>query len=82
MAIYSLRDLAVEAGLSYHTVYYYMKEGLLSEASMVGSRQRVFGDAELHALKRIVALRRSGKAISEIRELLQSEPVDERTQHL
>lgn len=72
MSAYSLRDLAVEAGLSYHAVYYYIKEGLLSEAFTVGSRQRVFGDTELETLKNIVNLRRSGKSISEIKEILQA----------
>ena len=71
--VYSISDLAIEAGLSYDTVYYYIREELISESLRVGNRQRIFGEDDLDMLKRIVSLRKEGKSIEEIRHILQEE---------
>lgn len=80
--VYTISDLAIEAGVSYHTVYYYIREGLVSESHLVGSRQRIFGEIELGRLKRIVALRKEGKSIEYIRGVLEKEDADVQTEHL
>ncbi len=67
---YSIRDLAIEAGVSYHTVYNYIQKGLLSEIGIIGEDQRLFDEACLSRLKEILNLREAGKGIGEIEEIL------------
>jgi DNA-binding transcriptional MerR regulator len=73
LLVYSISDLAIEAGVSYHTVYYYLREGLLKESLLVGNRQRIFDDHDLEKLKRIIELRKEGKSIEYIRSTLERE---------
>ena len=71
--VYSISDMAIEAGLSYDTVYYYIREELITESLRIGNRQRIFSESDLETLKRIVSLRKEGKAIDEIKNILQEE---------
>jgi len=71
--VYSISDLAIEAGLSYDTVYYYIREELITESLRIGNRQRIFSESDLETLKQIVSLRKEGKSIEEIRNILQKE---------
>ena len=80
--VYTISDLAIETGVSYHTVYYYIMEGLIRESHVVGSRQRIFGEVELERLRRIVSLRKEGKSIEHIRGVLEKEDADVQTEHL
>ncbi len=70
---YSIKDIAVETGVSYHTVYYYIRRGLIEEVSLIGEDQRVFDEECLRRLKRIVALRAEGTSTHQIREILKKE---------
>lgn len=74
--VYSISDLAIEAGVSYHTVYYYIREGLIAESLLVGNRQRIFSEQDLNELKEIVALRKQGRSIEYIRGILEQETAD------
>ena len=67
---YSIRDLAIESGVSYHTVYNYIRRGLLSEVSIIGEDQRLFDEECLDRLREILTLREAGKSINEIQEIL------------
>ena len=80
--VYSISDLAIEAGVSYHTVYYYLREGLISESLLVGNRQRIFTESDLVRMKQIIALRKEGKSIECIRDVLEKEAVDVQAEHL
>jgi DNA-binding transcriptional MerR regulator len=71
--VYSISDLAIEAGLSYDTVYYYIREELITESGRIGNRQRIFDEGDLEKLKRIVSLRKEGKSIDDIRNILEEE---------
>ena len=71
--VYSISDLAVEAGLSYDTVYYYIREELIAESLRIGNRQRIFSESDLETLKQIVSLRKEGKSIEDIRNILKEE---------
>ena len=71
--VYSISDMAIEAGLSYDTVYYYIREKLITESLRIGNRQRIFSESDLETLKRIVSLRKEDKSIEEIRNMLQEE---------
>lgn len=70
---YSIKDLAVEAGVSYHTVYYYIRRGLVEEIGLMGEDQRVFDEECLRRLKKIVALRAEGESTRQIQEILKRE---------
>ncbi len=70
---YSIKDLAVEAGVSYHTVYYYIRRGLIEEVGIMGEDQRVFDEECLRRLKGIVTLRAGGKSTRQISEILKKE---------
>ena len=80
--IYSISDLAIEAGLSYDTVYYYLREGLIKESGLIGTRQRIFDEAELSKLRRIVQLRRERKSIESIVSILKEEDVNVHSEHI
>ncbi len=67
---YSIKDLAIESGVSYHTVYRYIRKGLLSEVGIIGEDQRLFDEECLDRLREILTLREAGKSISEIQEIL------------
>jgi len=70
---FSIKDLAIETGVSYHTVYYYIRKGLIKEVDIMGEDQRVFDEACLRKLGRIVSLRAEGKRIRKIQEFLMKE---------
>ena len=80
--VYSISDLAIEGGVSYHTVYYYIKEGLIRESLLVGNRQRIFSEQDLDRLKQIVALRKEGKSIESIRGILEQEVADVQAEYV
>ena len=80
--VYSISDLAIEAGVSYHTVYYYLREGLIRESLLVGNRQRIFTESDLDRLKQIIALRKEGKSIEYIRDVLEKEAADVQAEYL
>jgi len=68
--LYSIKDLAIESGVSYHTVYHYLRRNLIKEIGIIGEDQRVFDEACLERLRRILALREAGKSIGEIEKML------------
>jgi DNA-binding transcriptional MerR regulator len=70
---YSIKDLAVESGVSYHMVYYYIRKNLMQEVGIIGEDQRVFDGASLERLQKILALREEGKGITEIQKILAEE---------
>ncbi|MDQ1318252.1 MAG: MerR family transcriptional regulator [Candidatus Poribacteria bacterium] len=70
MAVYTIYDLALQTGVSYHTVYYYIREGLLEADKIAGTRVRIFGDNGLTRLQRIINLRNQGNSIESIRKIL------------
>jgi len=80
--VYSISDLAIEAGVSYHTVYYYLREDLIRESLLVGNRQRIFTESDLDRLKQIIALRKEGKSIEYIKGVLEKEAADVQAEHL
>ena len=77
-----MSDLAIEAGISYHTLYYYIKEGLIKESILVGNRQRIFEESDLDKLKYIISLRKEGKSIEYIRNVLEEEETNVQTKYI
>lgn len=68
--LYSIKDLAIESGVSYHTVYHYLRRNLIKEIGIIGEDQRIFDEVCLERLKEILTLREAGKSISEIENML------------
>ena len=70
MATYLIQDLAIETGLAYHTIHYYIREGLMEGTyKTIGrSRVRVFEADGLARLKQIMELRNQGHTVPELRE--------------
>jgi DNA-binding transcriptional MerR regulator len=67
--LYSIKDLAIESGVSYHTVYHYLRRNLIKEVGIIGEDQRVFDEACLEHLRKVLALREAGKSIAEIEKM-------------
>ena len=69
--IYLIKDLARLTGYSIYTLKYYLKIGLIREASRSPeTRYRYFDDSTVRQLKKIRDLRRENKSIQEIRDEL------------
>ena len=65
--IYLIKDLARLTGYSIYTLKYYLKIGLIKEASRSPeTRYRYFDDSTVQQLKKIRELRRENKPIREI----------------
>jgi MerR family copper efflux transcriptional regulator len=69
--IYLIKDLARLTGYSIYTLKYYLKIGLIKEASRSPeTRYRYFDDSTVQQLQKIRALRRENKSIQEIKNEL------------
>jgi len=69
--IYLIKDLARITGYSIHTLKYYLNIGLIREISRSPeTRFRYFDDSTVQILRKIRNLRRTGKAIKEIKNEL------------
>jgi DNA-binding transcriptional MerR regulator len=66
--------LAKASGLSVRTLHHYDAIGLLSADERSQSGQRLYSDANVRRLYRIVALRRLGLSLAEIHAVLEGEP--------
>ncbi|MFH1458636.1 MAG: MerR family transcriptional regulator [Candidatus Omnitrophota bacterium] len=69
--IYLIKDLARLTGYSIYTIKYYLKIGLIKEASRSPeTRYRYFNDSTVVQLKKIRELRRENRSIQEIKDEL------------
>jgi len=69
--IYLIKDIARISGYSIHTLKYYLKIGLIKEASRSPeTHYRYFDDSILESLRRIHSLRKAGKTIKQIKDEL------------
>ncbi|MFC4452696.1 MerR family transcriptional regulator [Deinococcus sonorensis] len=66
---YSIREAALELGVSVHTLRYYEREGLLS-VPRLDSAQRRYGPQELERLRFLLALRGTGMSMALIRRYM------------
>lgn len=66
-----ISELSRAAGVPLPTVKYYLREGLLAPGSPTAPNQAEYGDAHLHRLRLIRALREiGGLRVAEVREVL------------
>jgi DNA-binding transcriptional MerR regulator len=72
--IYLIKDLARMSGHTVHTIKYYLNLGLIKEIGRSPETNfRYFDDGVLERLKKIRALRKENKSLSEIKETLNSD---------
>jgi DNA-binding transcriptional MerR regulator len=65
-------ELATETGADPKTIRFYEREGLLSPPRH--GRVRTYMDGDVKRLKRVLALRRMGVSLAQIREILDQPP--------
>ena len=69
--VYLIKDLSRLSGHSVYTIKFYLKRGLIQEAGRSPeTRFRYFDDSTLEQLARIRALRKEGKSLADISQLL------------
>lgn len=69
--MYLISDLIRITGLSRETLNYYYNKGLFKEVNRMGeSGYRIFNDETIKHLQYIIKLRKEGKSIKEIKEIL------------
>jgi DNA-binding transcriptional MerR regulator len=66
-----ISDVASATGLSRHTLNFYLKFGLIEESGRTVSNYRFFDQAVVDRLKEIIHLREEGRALNEIKGLLE-----------
>ena len=73
-SIYLIKDLASLSGYSIYTIKYYLKLGLIKEASRsIETNFRYFDNRALNDLERIHSLRLKKMSLGEIKEILREE---------
>jgi len=74
--LYLIKDLARLTGHTVHTIKYYLKLGLIKEVGRSPETNfRYFDDTVCERLKKIRALRKENKSLSEIKEILDNNVV-------
>ena len=70
--LYLIKDLARQSGYSIHTLKFYLKIGLIKESGRSPeTRFRYFDNTTLENLSQIRTLRKQGKRLAQIQQLLQ-----------
>jgi DNA-binding transcriptional MerR regulator len=64
--------LAKRAGLTVRTLHHYDEIGLVSPSGRTRSGHRMYGDADVERLQRVLSLRQLGLSLEQIRELLEA----------
>lgn len=74
LRIFFMSDLVRMTGLSREGLKYYYREGLFKESARVGeSGYKVFNDEAVNRLHYIIRLRKEGKSIRKIKEILKAQ---------
>ena len=70
--IYMTSDLVSVTGLGRHTVYYYLKLGLIKETGRTWrGNYRYFNQSVIERLQKIIALRAEGLSLNAIKQRLE-----------
>jgi DNA-binding transcriptional MerR regulator len=70
--IYMISDLVSVTGLGRHTVYYYLKLGLIEETGRTWrGNYRYFNQSVVERLQQIIALRAEGLSLEAIKQRLE-----------
>jgi Predicted transcriptional regulators len=74
----TLGQVAEITGLSIDTLRYYEKEGILPTVKR-GSKNRIYGDADIEGINFICCLRNTGMTVKELKQFVQLIPGGENT---
>ncbi|WP_281654536.1 MerR family transcriptional regulator [Eggerthella sinensis] len=69
-SLYTMKQACELTGLSYETLKYYCKEGLIPDVARDGANRRVFSKRNIGWIKDLVCLRNCGMGIEEMRVYL------------
>src|SRR4051812_19244261 len=69
-AIYKIGQVATRLGISVRTLRHYEAIGLIRPASRSATRHRLYTDADVARLQKIVALRKMGFPLNHVRTVL------------
>ncbi|WP_433752473.1 MerR family transcriptional regulator [Paenibacillus amylolyticus] len=70
-AVFSIKETSEQAGLSEDTIRYYEKIGLLPQAVRKPNRHRVYRPEDIHTMKLITCLKKTGMSLEEMKPYLQ-----------
>ena len=74
--LYMMKDVAYLSGHSIYTLKFYLKLGLIHEIGRSPeTRFRYFDDSTVQRLVEIRAMRKQGRSLSQIKQLLTAEPL-------
>lgn len=68
---YSIKEVSEKVGLPTHTLRYYEQEGLLPFIKRDANGNRIFDENDLTWLELVLCLRKTGIALSELREIVE-----------
>ncbi|WP_442956215.1 MerR family transcriptional regulator [Paenibacillus sp. USHLN196] len=69
--LFSIKETSEQAGLSEDTIRYYEKIGLLPRAERKVNRHRVYRPEDIHTMKLITCLKKTGMSLEEMKPYLQ-----------
>ncbi|OMF16953.1 MerR family transcriptional regulator [Paenibacillus amylolyticus] len=69
--VFSIKETSEQAGLSEDTIRYYEKIGLLPRAERKTNRHRVYRPEDIHTMKLITCLKKTGMSLEEMKPYLQ-----------
>lgn len=66
--MYTMKDVCDKVNITYDTLKYYCKEGLIKDIKRNSNNHRVFDDEDLRMIHGIKCLRQCGMSINDIRD--------------
>lgn len=67
--MYSIKEVSIKFNISYDTLRYYEKCGLLKDIQRDANGRRIYDDNQIDDINKILHLRKSGASISETKEI-------------
>ena len=68
--MYTMKQACQAAGMSYETLKFYCKEGLVPNVKRSANNYRIFDDHDINWIKSLSCLKRCGMSIAEMKEYL------------
>lgn len=68
--MYSMKETCIQTGMSYETLKFYCKEGLVPNVKRDSHNYRVFDDRDIKWIQSLGCLKRCGMTLAEMKEYL------------
>ena len=68
--MYSMKEACIQTGMSYETLKFYCKEGLVPNVKRDSHNYRVFDDRDIKWIQSLGCLKRCGMTLAEMKEYL------------